>query len=118
MHRVEKNKKEQIKRPRAKKALRVGKRNTFWVTKDKQSTHKKGGRIISFHAMHRSLEKMQPFCDSILFQRLSFMPVALLSLMTLILSTQVSSVHMQRRNNTEEQNSSCDSEKPTFLSSH
>lgn len=38
--RVEENKKEQIKRLRAKKELRAGKRNTFWVTKNKQSTHK------------------------------------------------------------------------------
>lgn len=79
---------------------------------------RKGSRIISFHAMHRSLQKMRPFCHSILFQRLSFMLVALLSLMTLILSTQVSSVHMQRRDTTEEQNSLCASEKPAFLSSH
>ena len=38
--RVEENKKEQIKRLRAKNELRTGKRNTFWVTKTKQSTHK------------------------------------------------------------------------------
>lgn len=46
------------------------------------------------------------------------MPVALLSLMTLILSTQVSCVHMQRKDTTEEQNTLCAPEKPTFLSSH
>lgn len=40
---VEENKKEQIKRLRAKKELRAGKRNTTWVTKNKQSTHKTCG---------------------------------------------------------------------------
>lgn len=38
--RLEENKKEQIKRLKAKKELRAGKRSTFWVTKNKKSTHK------------------------------------------------------------------------------
>lgn len=68
-------------------------------------------RIISFH---RSLEEKQPFCHSILLQRLSFMP--LLSLLTDPLHPAL--LYEQNRDTTEEQNSSCASEKPTFLSSH
>lgn len=37
---VEENKNEQVQRLRAKKELRLGIRNTFWVTKNKQSTDK------------------------------------------------------------------------------
>lgn len=118
---VEENKKEQIKRLRAKKELRAGNygsQRTRKAHKEHAITCcRKGISIISFHAMNRSLEKTQPFCHSILFQRLSFTPEAVLSLMTLILSTHVS-IHRQRRDTTEEQNSSCASEKPTFLSSH
>jgi len=65
----------------------------------------KAARLSLLMQRTNLLKKMQPFCCSIhSLQRLSFMPVALLSLMTDSPYPDLLFVYMQRGDNAEEQN--------------